>query len=235
MDFKTITSPNFGERADGAKPSLIIIHYTGMETGKAALERLCDPASKVSAHFFIGEAGAVLNLVKHDKRAWHAGRSYWRGETDINSHSIGIELVNKGHEFGYEEFSEAQIRSLVDLCREMMRKYNIPADGVLAHSDVAPGRKLDPGEKFPWQALARKGIGLWPDPQPQDFDAKGDFDEWLLAYGYNPEAGAQERLYAFYQHFYPEKAGDPQHVPPPDKESHARLSALLRAAGLAKT
>lgn len=235
MFFKSITSPNFGERKGGVKPSLIIIHYTGMETGKAALDRLCDPSSGVSAHYFIDERGKVLNLVPDDKRAWHAGASYWRGESDINSHSIGIELVNKGHEFGYEDFPPAQIRALVKLCQKLMKKYAISPSGVLGHSDVAPGRKFDPGEKFPWPELARKNVGLWPEPEEGDFKGGEDFDRLLLDFGYNPEVGPAERLYAYYQHFAPHKIDDGGALGKPCAHCAARLRALVRLGATHKT
>ena len=235
MFFKSISSPNFGERKGGAKPSLIIIHYTGMQTGEAALSRLCDPASEVSAHYFIDEKGKVLNLVPDDKRAWHAGASYWRGETDINSHSIGIELVNKGHEFGYEDFPPAQIRALVKLCRKLMKRHGIAAEGVLAHSDIAPGRKFDPGEKFPWQTLSRKGIGLWPAPEEGDFSGEEDFDRLLLDFGYDPKVSPAERLYAFYQHYVPLKIKGEGEVGQPCAHCAARLRALIRMASSRKT
>ncbi len=235
MFFKSITSPNFGERKGGVKPSLIIIHYTGMETGKAALERLCDPTSEVSAHYFIDRRGNVLNLVPDEKRAWHAGASYWRGETDINSHSIGIELVNKGHEFGYEDFPKAQIRALMKLCQKLMKKYAIPSSGILGHSDVAPGRKFDPGEKFPWAELARKNVGLWPEPEEGDFKGEEDFDRLLLDFGYSPEVSLAERLYAYYQHFAPHKIGEGGVPRQPRAHCFARLRALVRLGATHKT
>ncbi len=147
-------SPNFTERRGGhEQPSMIIIHYTGMKTGEAALERLCDPESEVSAHYVIEEDGRLFQLVDDGKRAWHAGKSEWQGEVDINSCSIGIELVNPGHEWGYREFPEAQIAVLVELCRDLVGKYDVPLDRILGHSDIAPGRKRDPGELFPWARL----------------------------------------------------------------------------------
>ena len=147
-------SPNFTERRGGhEKPSMIIIHYTGMKTGEEALQRLCDPAAEVSAHYVIEEDGRLFQLVDEDKRAWHAGVSEWQGEADINSASIGIELVNPGHEWGYRKFPDVQIGVLIDLCRDLVGKYGIPLDRILGHSDVAPERKLDPGELFPWDRL----------------------------------------------------------------------------------
>jgi N-acetylmuramoyl-L-alanine amidase len=157
---KFIASPNFNERRDGVKPSLIILHYTGMQTAEAALARLCDPVAEVSAHYMIYEDGEVVQMVDEAMRAWHAGVSVWGDITDVNSHSIGIELVNPGHEFGYRPFPNVQIRALKDLCREIMLRWEIKPEGVLGHSDVAPERKQDPGELFPWDELEREGLAF---------------------------------------------------------------------------
>jgi len=144
-------SPNFGERRGGHdQPSMIIIHYTDMETGKAALERLCDPEFEVSAHYVIEENGDIYQLVEEDQRAWHAGVSEWDGESDINSASIGIELVNPGHSHGYREFPDAQIAALIALTQDIRTRYDISISRILGHSDVAPERKQDPGSLFPW-------------------------------------------------------------------------------------
>lgn len=154
-------SPNYDSR-DGRAVDMLLFHYTGMPTAGEALKRLCDPAAKVSAHYCIDEEGRVYRLVAESKRAWHAGQSFWAGETDINACSIGIELVNPGHEFGYQAFPLAQIAAAVTLAKDILSRHNIPASRVLGHSDVAPLRKQDPGELFDWQRLAREGIGLWP-------------------------------------------------------------------------
>ena len=150
------TSPNFNERIGYVAPTMIVIHYTGMKTAQDALERLCDPAAEVSAHYVIDEDGTLYQLVEEDKRAWHAGVSEWEGETDINSASIGIELVNPGHEFGYREFPPEQMEALSELCKDIMARHDIGT--VLGHSDVAPERKQDPGELFDWGWLAEQGI-----------------------------------------------------------------------------
>ena len=155
-------SPNHNERPADAAIDILLLHYTGMPTGAGALDRLCDPAAKVSAHYLIDEDGAAYALVDEDRRAWHAGVSYWRGERDINGRSVGIELVNPGHEFGYRPFPEPQMRTLIGLCQDILARHAIPAARVLGHSDVAPGRKEDPGELFDWPRLAAEGIGLWP-------------------------------------------------------------------------
>ncbi len=156
LNIKSLPSPNYNERIGYDAPEMIVIHYTGMKTAQAALDRLCDPAAEVSAHYVIDEDGTVYQLVGEDKRAWHAGVSNWNGETDINSASIGIELVNPGHEFGYRAFPAAQMQTLAELCKGIMGRHEIKI--VLGHSDVAPIRKQDPGELFDWAWLAHNGV-----------------------------------------------------------------------------
>ncbi|MEL6686838.1 MAG: N-acetylmuramoyl-L-alanine amidase [Pseudomonadota bacterium] len=153
-------SPNFNARA--LPVSILVLHYTGMETGQAAVERLCDPEAQVSAHYVVQEDGRVLQLVDDDQRAWHAGVSSWNGVTDVNSASIGIEIVNGGHDFGLPDFPDAQINALIPLCKRIIADHDIQPRNVVGHSDIAPDRKEDPGEKFPWSGLAAAGIGLWP-------------------------------------------------------------------------
>jgi N-acetylmuramoyl-L-alanine amidase len=161
---REVPSPNWNERK--LPISLVVLHYTGMETAEEALARLTDPATEVSAHYLIDEEGVVTRLVPEDKRAWHAGRSYWRGITDINSASIGIELVNPGHEFGYRPFAEAQVSALLPLLHDIVERHHIPPANVLGHSDVAPARKQDPGELFDWELLADLGLAM-PTPRPR--------------------------------------------------------------------
>jgi N-acetylmuramoyl-L-alanine amidase len=155
-------SPNFNARLAGGRIDMLVLHYTGMRTAEEAIERLADPAAKVSAHYVIDEDGAVFRMVAEEQRAWHAGLSFWQGTTDVNGASIGIELVNPGHEWGYRDFPEPQISALEELARGILVTHPIPPDRVVGHSDVAPLRKQDPGERFPWQRLARAGIGFWP-------------------------------------------------------------------------
>jgi N-acetylmuramoyl-L-alanine amidase len=200
-------SPNHGPRPPDGVVDMLILHYTGMRTAAEALARLCSPAAQVSAHYAIDEDGTVLRLVAEERRAWHAGVSFWAGRRDINSVSIGIELVNPGHEFGYRPFPEPQMAALEALCREIVARHPIPARHVLAHSDVAPLRRCDPGELFDWQRLARAGVGLWPGTAtaPSAREAL----RLLAAIGYDiapsgaPEAVAQAVVTAFQRHFRP--------------------------------
>ena len=157
-------SPNHDERP--GEVDVLILHYTGMKSAQEAIDRLCDPEAKVSSHYVVDEDGAVLRLVPEERRAWHAGVSYWRGHSALNGRSIGIEIVNPGHEWGYREFPALQMAAVCDLCLSVLARHRIPARNVVAHSDVAPDRKEDPGEKFGWEDLARNGVGLWPTGVP---------------------------------------------------------------------
>lgn len=216
-------SPNQGPRKSGSEDvsdasiSLIVLHYTGMQSCEDALTRLCDPDAQVSAHYLIDEDGTIYQMVPESQRAWHAGKSFWRGISDVNSASIGIELVNPGHEYGYQPFPSRQIEALTTLCRDIMDRHGIRASDVIGHSDVAPGRKLDPGELFPWQDLATSGIGVWP-PEPTPAQAQDDADFWahLAAIGYacpgqeladhsilDPETGRLDVVTAFQRRFRP--------------------------------
>jgi N-acetylmuramoyl-L-alanine amidase len=219
IEFIQCPSPNHDARADGRLIDMLVLHYTGMETGEAALARLCDPAAMVSAHYLVEEDGRVFALVPETQRAWHAGVSFWRGHRDINARSIGIEIVNPGHEFGYRDFPATQIDALTHLARHIVERHAIPARNVVGHSDVAPARKTDPGERFPWEAIARAGIGLWPDgidACPGTAFELGQSDAKILSaqrllgrYGYEtPETGMLDEttaqiLTAFQRHFRP--------------------------------
>jgi N-acetylmuramoyl-L-alanine amidase len=227
VKIENLPSPNHDDRK-GIKPSLIILHYTGMETALQALDRLTNPESKVSAHYTIGEDGSVFTHVEEDRRAWHAGFSFWRGETDINAHSIGIEIVNPGHEWGYRPFTGAQMKTLVALCKEIMHRHGIEPENILAHSDVAPGRKSDPGEYFPWHELATHGIGVWPDTADEDSVKSGgiNIERALHDYGYDPRVKLRDKLTAFQRHFVPEAFAS-GHVGEADSLTRARLYALL--------
>lgn len=159
-------SPNFGERRDCTNPDTIILHYTGMASAEAAEDWLCDPRSQVSSHYLVYEDGSIVQMVPERARAWHAGRSFWQGETDLNSRSVGIEIANPGHDLGYTDFPDAQIDAVIDLCRDIRARWNIPVERVLAHSDIAPSRKIDPGERFPWWRLAEAGVCFYVEPAP---------------------------------------------------------------------
>jgi N-acetylmuramoyl-L-alanine amidase len=213
-------SPNHSERKNGMSPDMILLHYTGMRDNEAALRLLCTPQAEVSAHYVVMQDGYIVQLVAEARRAWHAGVSSWAGETDVNSCSIGIEIANPGHDHGYPDFPKRQIAAVTALCRSIMTRHQVPADRVLAHSDVAPTRKQDPGEKFPWKVLADSGIGLWVKPEP--LSAAGpifvlgetnptieEMQRLLAKYGYGVSANGyldsttRDAVAAFQRHFRP--------------------------------
>lgn len=232
MRFIDRPSPNHDARRDGIAVDLLILHYTGMKTAAEALDRLCDPAAKVSAHYVIDEDGTGWRLVPEARRAWHAGASSWGERQDINGASIGIELVNPGHEWGYRPFPEAQMAALAALCREIVARHPIAPRHVLGHSDVAPLRKQDPGELLDWPRLARAGIGWWPDftacPPPPA--AIAELQKLLAAIGYAcPCSGAldtetQQVIAAFQRHFRPARCDGL-----PDAETRGRIAKLAAA------
>ena len=231
-----IASPNFGERRGHAQPNCLILHYTGMPNGEAALKELLDPASEVSAHYVIWEDGRIDQLVAESERAWHAGRSYWKGENDLNSASIGVEIVNPGHDGGSPPFPDRQIEATIALARDICARWPIAPERVLAHSDVAPARKRDPGEAFPWERLWRGGVGLWSEPAPASGDPIFGHKEegprvralqaMLALYGYGVDlTGIYDRqtrcvLAAFQRHFRPERI---------DGEADSSTVAALKA------
>jgi N-acetylmuramoyl-L-alanine amidase len=216
---RVVPSPNHDERA--APVDMILLHYTGMESTPAAEARLCDPAAKVSSHYLVDEDGTIVQLVPELRRAWHAGVSSWAGVTDINSCSIGIEIANPGHDFGYPDFPAKQIDAVIALCRDIITRHAIAAHRVLAHSDVAPARKNDPGEKFPWDRLAEAGIGLWVEPteihagpelDPGDRGgAIAHLQDMLRTFGYGLaasgiyEEATTQVVTAFQRHFRPKR------------------------------
>jgi len=205
VDLIDTPSPNHETRADGLAVDMLVVHYTGMTSARAALERLCDPEAKVSAHYLIDEDGAVHRLVAEDRRAWHAGVAAWRGETDVNGRSIGIELVNPGHEYGYRPFPDAQMDSFRELAAGILTRHSIPARNVVGHSDVAPTRKSDPGEFFDWRGLAAIGIGLWTEPAEMlDLDP-AHLRALLADIGYDTE-DLPATVRAFQRHYRPERA-----------------------------
>jgi N-acetylmuramoyl-L-alanine amidase len=187
-------SPNIEPRRKGLKPSILLLHYTGMTDAGLAIDWLSRPEAKVSCHYVVDEAGRITQMVAESQRAWHAGVSHWAGETDINSASIGIEIHNPGHELGYPDFPPAQIAAVIALSRDIVTRCGIRPDRVLAHSDVAPHRKIDPGEKFPWRELAARGVGLWVDPAPLEAPRDGGTDP---EYATIAEAQARLRAYGY--------------------------------------
>ncbi|HEY3800497.1 MAG TPA: N-acetylmuramoyl-L-alanine amidase [Caulobacteraceae bacterium] len=238
MDVIAAPSPNFDART--APPDIIVLHYTGMLTGEAALARLRDPEAKVSAHYLVEEDGRVFSLVAEERRAWHAGVSFWRGHRDINARSVGIEIVNPGHEFGYRPFPQSQVDAVAELVAEIRGRWDIADAHILGHSDVAPDRKQDPGELFPWKALAEAGHGLWAEPAAapgaplsQGDEGPGVFalQAGLTNLGYDcaPSGVFEPRtatiVRAFQRHWRPAEVDGVA-----DGETRARLIALLRLA-----
>jgi N-acetylmuramoyl-L-alanine amidase len=201
MKITEIPSPNFNERKDGKKPYILMLHYTDSKSTQHAIDLLCDPAREVSAHYVVGDNTEVVRMVPEEARAWHAGKGYWAGETDVNSVSIGIEIQNTGHTFGYTPFPEVQMRTVLELCRDILQRHDIKPWNVLAHSDTAPGRKQDPGHLFPWQWLAEEGVGLW---RKETAKTDGDLIALLQAYGYDPNVDPKELITAFQRHYEPE-------------------------------
>ena len=168
MEKDSYYSPNFDKKKRSKSLiKIIVIHYTGMQSGRESLSRLCNPKSKVSSHFVISQNGRVYRLVQDNQIAWHAGKSCWGKYKNLNKNSIGIELVNKGHKFGYTNFKKKQLSSLIKICKILIKKYKIKKRNIIGHSDIAPLRKIDPGEKFPWENLAKKNIGIWHNCQPK--------------------------------------------------------------------
>ena len=238
MNFIEAVSPNFNERT--VPPDMLVLHYTGMTSGPEALARLCDEQSKVSSHYLVEEDGRVFRLVPEERRAWHAGVSFWKGESDINGRSIGIEIVNPGHEFGYRAFPAARIAAVIELVADIRTRWSIEDSRILGHSDVAPGRKIDPGELFPWKQLAQAGHGLWvePDAAPGLPLSEGEEGAGVFALqagftrlGYDCapsgkyDAQTTSVVQAFQRHWRQEQVDGVA-----DGMTRARLIALLRAA-----
>ncbi|MFI4976289.1 MAG: N-acetylmuramoyl-L-alanine amidase [Caulobacterales bacterium] len=231
-------SPNFDVRT--GPPDMIVLHYTGMPTGAAALARMRDPAAKVSAHYMVEEDGRLFALVPEERRAWHAGVSFWRGATDINGASVGIEIVNPGHEFGYRPFPDVQIDAVIALIGDIRARWTVPDGRILGHSDVAPARKQDPGELLPWRRLAEAGHGLWAEPPAAPGGALklGDagtgvfvLQGGLTRLGYdcapsgNYDDATATIVRAFQRHWRPARVDGVA-----DGETRARLMAVLRLA-----
>lgn len=219
MEILQSPSPNFDDRPGGREIDMLVLHYTGMKTGDEAFERLCDPVAKVSAHYLVEEDGRILQMVADDKRAWHAGISHWAGEEALNGCSIGIEIVNPGHEWGYRDFPNKQMNSVISLAESLMKRYNISNRRIVGHSDIAPTRKQDPGELFNWQLLAENNVGLWCIAtsiekldslcQDQTGENISFFQSQLVKLGYGlPETGVYDLetvavVKAFQRHWVP--------------------------------
>jgi N-acetylmuramoyl-L-alanine amidase len=240
-------SPNHGERTGGLRPDMILLHYTGMIDAAVALDRLCAPGSEVSAHYLVLEDGRVIQMVQESRRAWHAGVSSWAGQSDINSCSIGIEIANPGHDFGYPDFPKRQIAAVTALCRGIQTRNTIPPARVLAHSDVAPSRKQDPGEKFPWRTLWDSGVGHWIKPTPiseggavlalgDRGDAVTSIQDLLAKYGYDItitgtyDSATHDAAKAFQRHFRPERVDGIV-----DESTRLTLQELLAQRGRVRT
>lgn len=232
-------SPNFDART--GPPDILVLHYTGMKTGPEALDRLRDPESKVSSHYVVEEDGRIFRLVPEERRAWHAGVSFWKGERNINGVSIGVEIVNPGHEFGYRPFPDPQIAAVIGLVGDIRTRWQIGDDRIVGHSDVAPARKDDPGELFPWKRLAEAGHGLWVDVPPAPGEPLAEGAEGVgvfalqagftrLGYDLPPsgkfDAATKAVVTAFQQHWRQDKVDGVA-----DGKTRAQLMALLRLAG----
>jgi len=242
LEIRERLSPNFGTRgeAPNIRPiNMLVLHYTGMQSAEAALDRLCDPEAKVSSHYLVDEDGTVWRLVPELQRAFHAGISCWQGENDLNYVSIGVEIVNPGHEWGYREFCEPQMSAVETLCKDILSRYRIPPYRVVGHSDIAPDRKADPGELFDWERLARAGIGIWPPRSQNAMRRRGQgvgpvqrlagYSD-LARIGYCVSPGAERvAVAAFQRRFRPERWDGLL-----DGETSARLLELRMAVEAAQ-
>ncbi|WP_424811568.1 N-acetylmuramoyl-L-alanine amidase [Roseococcus sp. YIM B11640] len=218
-----LPSPNVETRPPGAVIDMLILHYTGMRSGREAIARLRDPEAVVSSHYVVEEDGQIFRLVPETLRARHAGISHWRGREALNGTSIGIEIVNPGHEWGYRHFPALQMAAVAELALDILERHPIPPRNVVGHSDVAPDRKQDPGELFDWQGLAANGIGIWPEA---DGPAEGDALELLGRIGYRTDLPLDVLVTAFQRHWRPEFVDGRA-----DAETLARMRGVLAAIG----
>ena len=242
LAFIEAPTPNIDQRR--APPDMIVLHYTGMQTGEEAIARLRDPEARVSAHYVVEEDGRIFRLAPEERRCWHAGKGSWQGETDCNAASIGVEIVNPGHEWGYRDFPDAQDQAVINLVGDIRTRWIVPDSRIIGHSDLAPDRKEDPGERFPWKRLAGAGHGLWFDPAPERIAALGDpltpGDEGIgvvvlrsglhrLGYGLKPGGEYDEEtrltITAFQRHWRQDRVDGVA-----DGETRARLVGLLQLA-----
>jgi N-acetylmuramoyl-L-alanine amidase len=240
LTIRDLPSPNRTDRPDGCKVDTVILHYTGERTAQSALEKLRDPAAKVSSHYLVDEDGTVVRLVAESLLAFHAGPSFWRGHRGLDARSIGIALVNPGHEHGYRDYPVLQLASACDLCLEILSRHSVPARNIVGYSDVAPDRSLGPGEKFDWEGLARDGVGLWPDGAPdlgtggavRDAASLRDVRAALAHIGYDVasegtlDPALSAVLRAFQRHWRPEAVTGQA-----DSGTLARLLAVARMCG----
>lgn len=226
LEIRDTPSPHHDSRREGTRIASIVLHYTGTSTAQEAAEvylgQRADPAGRISPHYMIDTDGTIFRFVDEACRAWHAGKSFWRGERDINSVSVGIEIVNAGIEGGCPPYAPEQIATLAALCREIMERHGLPPDAVLGHSDIAPGRKDDPGPHLDWGALAAQGVGVWPEESAEGAE---NLSAALVAYGYDPDVSDTELERAFALHFCPEALSG-------DEEAKAALRR--RAAALSR-
>lgn len=235
-------SPNIEPRCDGLRPTILVMHYTGLPTVEKSIEVLSRPDCKVSCHYVVDVDGRVIQMVSEDQRAWHAGVSSWHGDTDINSRSIGIEIQNVGHNSGYPDFPQKQMDAVCGLAKDILSRHAIPSRNVVAHSDIAPGRKTDPGEKFDWAWLSAQGVGHWVEPEAMDKDQAlldlaadtnlvGDLQSKLKRYGYGIEVSgvhddhSKTVVSAFQRHFRPARFDGAI-----DHSTIATLNRLLQSA-----
>ena len=225
MDLLEHPSPNSNDRPDGVTVDMVVLHYTGMETAAAALNRMCDAAAEVSAHYMIDEDGTVYRLVPEDRRAWHAGVSCWQGATNINDRSIGIEIVSPGHEFGYRQFPDEQMAAVEQLLSDIVSRHGIARHRIVGHSDIAPSRKQDPGELFDWQRLAAAGLAIWPDTAADPVGPE-DTASALEQIGYDPEVPLSDVVTAFQRRFVPHAVSG---------EADLRTRAMIAAVAAIKS
>ncbi len=228
LRIREVPSPNQDDRPAGTPIDMLVLHYTGMRSGAEAIARLRDPAARVSSHYVVEEDGSIFRLVPEGRRAWHAGVSHWRGAAGLNGRSIGIEIVNPGHEWGYRPFPALQMAAVCDLALEILARHPIPPVNVVAHSDIAPDRKQDPGELFDWEGLAANGVGLWPTtPWPNRESAPAtDAATLLAAIGYRTDLPLDILLAAFQRHWRPERVDGTA-----DAATLARLAAVAAMLG----
>ncbi len=229
LRFHDAPSPNQDARPAGVPVDMLVLHYTGMRSGREALDRLRDPEAKVSSHYLVEEDGTVFRMVAEDRRAAHAGISHWRGHVGLNARSVGIEIVNPGHEWGYRPFAALQMAAVCDLSLEILARHPIPPRNVVAHSDIAPDRKQDPGEFFDWEGLARNGVGLWPVQEPEP-PPEAEVMPLLGAIGYRTDLVLPVLVTAFQRHWAQHRTDGIA-----DEATRARIAAVAALCGQSRS